>query len=63
MPTLVLAYRQDPIHPFGYGQALAGIIPGAEFREITSKSISKERHGAEVQQFIGEFLQKHFAAK
>ena len=63
VPTLVLANRQDPIHPFEYGEVLAGIIPGAEFREINSKSVNKERHGAEVQRFIGEFLQKHFAAK
>jgi pimeloyl-ACP methyl ester carboxylesterase len=63
VPTLVLANRQDPIHPFEYGQILAGLIPGAEFQEITSKSISKDRHGLEVQQFIGEFLKKHFPAK
>ena len=48
---------------FEYGQILAGLIPGAEFQEVTSKSISKERHGAEVQRFLTEFLQKHFAAK
>ncbi len=63
VPTLVLANRQDPIHPFEYGQILAGLIPGAEFQELTSKSISKERHGLEVQQFIGEFLIKYFPAK
>ena len=62
VPTLVLANRQDPIHPFEYGEGLAGMIPGAEFHEITSKSVSKERHGVEVQQFLGEFLQKNFAA-
>lgn len=63
VPTLVLANRQDPIHPFEYGQVLAGLIPGAEFEEITSKSVSKERHGTEVQRFISEFLQKHFTKK
>ena len=61
VPTLVLANRLDPIHPFDYGEILAQIIPRAEFHEITSKSVSKDRHGAEVQQFIGEFLQRHFS--
>ena len=63
VPTLVLANRQDPIHPFEYGEVLASLIPGAEFQEVTSKSVSKERHGAEVQRFITGFLQKHFSVK
>jgi len=60
VPTLVLANRQDPIHPFEYGQTLARVIPGAEFKELTPKSVSVGLHGVEVQQFIGEFLEKHF---
>ncbi len=60
VPTLVLASQQDPIHPFEYGEILARAIPGAEFKEITPKSVSLERHGADVQQFLSEFLQKHF---
>jgi pimeloyl-ACP methyl ester carboxylesterase len=61
VPTLILANRQDPIHPFEYGEALARVIPGSTFKELTSKSINKERHLEEVQRFIGEFLQRHFA--
>ncbi len=61
VPTLVLANRQDPIHPFQYGEVLAQTIPGAEFRELTSKSVSKERHGADVQRSLDEFLTKHSA--
>ena len=60
VPTLVLANRQDPIHPFEYGELLAQAIPGAEFQEITSKSISAEQHGRDVQGFIESFLQRHF---
>jgi pimeloyl-ACP methyl ester carboxylesterase len=56
VPALVLANRQDPIHPFEYGEILARSIPGAQFKEITSKSISVERHGADVQRHIGAFL-------
>ena len=60
-PTLVLASRQDPIHPIEYGEILAREIPGAEFKELTSKSVSKENHAADVQKFIGDFLQHHFS--
>ena len=62
VPTLVLANRQDPIHPFEYGEILAHAIPGAELKEITSKSVSVERHGADVQKYIETFLQHHFSA-
>jgi pimeloyl-ACP methyl ester carboxylesterase len=61
VPTLVLANRQDPIHPFEYGEELARLIPGAEFHEITAKSVSKEQHAADVQCFISDFLQRHFS--
>ena len=60
IPTLVLANRQDPIHPFRYGEKLAKIIPHAELREITSKSTSREQHAADVQRFIIAFMQMHF---
>ena len=60
VPTLVLANRQDVIHPFSYGQTLARKIPGAQFREITSKNESPERHAADVQGALGEFLLGHF---
>ena len=43
VPTLVLANRQDPIHPFEFGETLAREIPGAEFHELTCKSVSVER--------------------
>ena len=61
VPTLVMANRQDPIHPFAYGETLARIIPGAEFRELTPKSVSVERHAADVQRDVEEFFQRHFA--
>jgi pimeloyl-ACP methyl ester carboxylesterase len=61
VPTLVLANRQDPIHPYEFGEVLAHSIPGAELREITSKSVSLERHGAEVQRHLETFLKNHFS--
>jgi pimeloyl-ACP methyl ester carboxylesterase len=60
VPVLVLANRQDPIHPFQYGKTLARIIPGAEFKELTPKSVSPEQHAADVQKYLAEFLQGHF---
>jgi pimeloyl-ACP methyl ester carboxylesterase len=59
VPTLVLANRQDPIHPYEYGDIIAQHIPEAEFREITSKSVSLAQHEADTQNFIQEFLQRH----
>jgi pimeloyl-ACP methyl ester carboxylesterase len=57
VPTLVLATRQDPMHPYEYGTILASSIPGATLKELTPKSIcSKEQHAAEVQNALEEFL-------
>jgi pimeloyl-ACP methyl ester carboxylesterase len=61
VPTLILASRQDPIHPFEYGEVLAQAIPGAEFGELTPKSVSKELHVKGVQQFLENFLMRHFS--
>ena len=63
VPTLVMANRQDQVHPFEYGETLAREIPGAEFKEVTSKSVSPERHLAGIQQFIESFLRQHFLNK
>jgi pimeloyl-ACP methyl ester carboxylesterase len=58
LPTLVLANRNDPQHPFEYGQVLAREIPGARFAEITGKAISGQKHledvRREILQFFGE---------
>jgi pimeloyl-ACP methyl ester carboxylesterase/sugar phosphate isomerase/epimerase len=60
MPVLILANRNDPVHPFEYGETLAREIPGAEFKELTPKSINVEQHNCEVQRFIEDFLLQHF---
>ncbi len=56
VPTLVLAHGQDPVHPREYGRILARTIPGAAFVELTPKSVSKERHEAEVRDALAAFL-------
>ena len=60
VPTLVLANHQDAIHPFEFGEVMARMIPHAVLAEVTPKSVSKERHGAEVQRAVAGFLGKHF---
>lgn len=62
VPTLVLANREDPIHPIEYGQVLAHGIPGAQFEEVTSKAVSVEAHESEVGDRIRKFLAQHEAA-
>jgi hypothetical protein len=56
LPTLVLANRNDPQHPFEYGQVLAREIPGARFAEITAKAISEKKHVEDVRREILRFI-------
>ncbi len=58
VPAIVLASRQDPIHPFEYGEILAREIPGAEFKELTPKAVSVAQHNADTQQFLEDFLMR-----
>ena len=60
VPTLVLANDLDPIHPLEFGLILTKAIPGAEFRQITSKSVSVEKHEQEVQAALTEYFYTHF---
>jgi pimeloyl-ACP methyl ester carboxylesterase len=58
VPTLVLAHHQDPIHPFAYGMRLAQAIPGARVVEVTSRSVSRERHATEMRHGITAFVRR-----
>lgn len=60
VPTLVLASRQDPIHPFEYGRVLAEAIPAAHFKELTPKSISLSQYLAGLRASLAGFLQDNF---
>jgi len=60
VPTLVLGNRQDPIHPWPLSETLSQLIPGAELREITPKSVNLDGHAADVQLAIDDFLTRHF---
>jgi len=56
VPTLILANKSDPVHPFEYGLAYADAIAHADFKEITPKSISEEQHNKDVQRSIDRFI-------
>ncbi len=60
VPVLIMANGSDPIHPLEYGRAMAECICGAEFYEITAKSIDSRQHAADVQNHLEKFFQKHF---
>ncbi|MGI8824090.1 MAG: alpha/beta fold hydrolase [Chloroflexota bacterium] len=60
VPTLVLANRQDPIHPFEYGVILAREIPAAEFKELTPKAVDERRHIEDTQSSIEDFVRRQF---
>ena len=62
VPTLVLANGRDPIHPFDYGKTLAQGIPGAEFNEVTPKSVNLTQYTADVRSYIGDFFKRHWGA-
>ena len=60
VPTLVLATRQDPIHPYDYALKLARAIPCAVLHEITPKSVSKTQHANDFQQAVSVFLRSAY---
>jgi pimeloyl-ACP methyl ester carboxylesterase len=60
VPTLVMACGMDAIHPYSFGVTLAREIPGAEFKELTSKSVSLELYEQETQRFLEDFLLRHY---
>lgn len=56
LPTLILASKQDPIHPFEYGELLHQYIKHSEFREITPKEVSGQKHNEDSYRYIKAFL-------
>jgi pimeloyl-ACP methyl ester carboxylesterase len=56
VPTLVLAYHQDPLHAFHYGVALVRTIRGARFVRLAPYTASRQRHTGEVQRSMTDFL-------
>ena len=63
VPTLVIGTAEDTIHPLYFAETLAGIIPGAVFVRITSKSVDQARHTEEFRAALSEFLGRVLPAK
>jgi pimeloyl-ACP methyl ester carboxylesterase len=55
-PTLVIANRGDPLHPYECAERLAGAIPGATLQEIPSKNESVEEHRKLFRRRVLEFI-------
>jgi pimeloyl-ACP methyl ester carboxylesterase len=60
IPTLVVGHEQDLVHPIAYAQALAGMIAGSNYVEITPKAADKLRYISEFRAAIQQFLNAHF---
>lgn len=58
LPVLLLANRQDPIHPYDLAQRLAQFFIAPQVVEVTAKSVSKERYRADMQAALEAFLQE-----
>jgi pimeloyl-ACP methyl ester carboxylesterase len=56
LPVLVLANRQDPIHPYDLALRLAQSFIAPQVVAVTTKSVSKERYRADMQAAIAAFL-------
>jgi len=57
LPSLVLANRNDPIHPFELAEVLAKKLPGAHFQEFPSKSESLAEHYRQFRRLVVAFLE------
>ena len=55
VPTLVIGTQDDLIHPLEYAHLLAALIPAAEFREITSKSRSRDGYVSMFRDALASF--------
>lgn len=56
VPTLVLGTPRDLVHPLGYVDVLASLIPGARRCVITSKADDRDRYRGEFRAALSSFL-------
>jgi pimeloyl-ACP methyl ester carboxylesterase len=59
VPALILANRNDPIHPFEYAERLCAALPRARLHEFPPKSESLELHQRRFRELLSEFLNVH----
>ena len=56
IPVLVIGHARDHVHPIALARQLAGLIPGAQFAEITPKATDPARYRADFQSALSAFL-------
>jgi pimeloyl-ACP methyl ester carboxylesterase len=61
-PTLIVANDQDFVHPVAYAWELHAVLPNAELRLITSKTMDRQAYIAQFRAVLGAFLGKLGAA-
>ncbi|MDR5826201.1 alpha/beta hydrolase [Caballeronia sp. LZ043] len=62
VPTLIIACGEDFVHPISTALALKELISGANFQQITSKTVNRDRYVSEfesvIKQFVGQLPSK-----
>lgn len=58
IPALVIGHEKDVVHPLAHAQAVAGLIPAADFVQITPKMENKAQYVADFHHAIGTFMKK-----
>jgi pimeloyl-ACP methyl ester carboxylesterase len=56
VPVLVIGAPSDPVHPIGYAEELASLIPGSRLAVLTSRDLSPERNRADLEAAVTGFL-------
>jgi len=56
IPTLIIATKMDPLHPYEYGTICTEKIPHSGFFEAVSKSVDREYHTEQVKNEIDRFI-------
>jgi pimeloyl-ACP methyl ester carboxylesterase len=56
LPVLVIGAPSDPVHPIGYAEELASLVPGSRLAVLTSRDLSPERNRADLEAAVTRFL-------
>ena len=62
MPALILANRNDPLHPYEYCERLCAALPQSRLQEFPSKSEGLELHQKSFRELVRGFLCEQSAA-
>jgi pimeloyl-ACP methyl ester carboxylesterase len=55
-PVLVIGAPNDPVHPVGYADELASLLPASRFALLTSRDLSPEGNRADLEAAVTGFL-------